>query len=687
MNRGATPARQRRAALRRAVAGFALAAGSAVFSARSVAQYKETEEGPIFGEKTERRWLNLGGWHGELTLSYLGAWNDTKTSEGRTKFTENVFSESLTLGTSGSIIHPNLVDFTADGTFELRQQDYQTESSVAPSRSTNNNDWLTQFNIDANILRNQKLTFNINLQRYDTTVNRDFGPTLIQSTTAYTGSANWRDKVFPTRVLASHTETSADDPEDEQGFTTTSDVFFWSTQWIMSPNSQALASYTYNQSDSSSDLGQPVSFQSDQFNLQHYYSFGASSQHSLSSSLEMFSQAGDFPTDRLRIDENLNLQHTDNFQTYYRYNYTLDTRDDFEQSTHQGEAGFRHKLYKSLFTTGTVGLLFQDVQGELQSDEFYARIEFDYTKQVPMGTLGLNLALNYSYQKNTVGGTSVSVFDEQYSFSSPLGIVINRQDVNPSSIVVTNRAGNIVYRPGLDYTVLALPDRVQIQRVLGGAIPANSDVLIDYNFAPQGSSSQNTYGFGLGGSYSFDRGPLKGFVVYARYFFQDQSISSDQDANFVPADVNDTVIGARYKIGNFLFLAEQQWHDSTLSPFDATRLGAGYSSQIFRDAVFTANLDYNSVTYKDNGNEIEYWNASTSLDYALSREWHLTGSASYRNQTDNITGNFNGYEQQIQLQWNKRQTSVDLIFRNVNLDTEGEDSSYQSVQVSIRRAL
>jgi hypothetical protein len=388
----------------------------------------------------------------------------------------------------------------------------------------------------------------------------------------------------------------------------------------------------------------------------------------------------------LRLEERLTLQHTDNFQTYYRYNFTQDSRESFDQTAHDVEAGFRHQLYQSLSTNGAVGYSFQDVSGVEKTNEAYARLEFDYTKKVPLGTLGLNLSLSYDYRTSESSGGALQVFDQPFTFVEPLGIEIVRQNIDPRSIVIHDAAGGRVFIPGIDYTIVSAGDRVEIRRVLGGAIPPNSSVLIDYDVAALPSNDTSTYGYGFGGSYNFERGPLKGLIVYGRYFSQEQSISSDQADQFIPESIHDTVIGARYRIGPFQLGAEQQWHDSALAPFESTRFNATYSKAIVQDAFLTLSADYNIIHYDDIDNDVKYLSLSASLDYSLSQHWHILGTASYRDQKDNLFGDTTGYEEQLEVVWRQRQTSVDFLVRNVNVESGSQDSSFQAFQIVIRRS-
>src|SRR3954465_8590214 len=107
---------------------FALVAILFVLPVVTHGQLPISEEGPIFGGETKRPLFSFDHWEGELSLEYLGTRQDTKSTQFREMATENLFTEELTLSTHGAIIHPNLVEFDASGTLDLRQRDFNSTS-------------------------------------------------------------------------------------------------------------------------------------------------------------------------------------------------------------------------------------------------------------------------------------------------------------------------------------------------------------------------------------------------------------------------------------------------------------------------------------------------------------------------------------------------------------------------------
>jgi hypothetical protein len=57
----------------------------------------------------------------------------------------------------------------------------------------------------------------------------------------------------------------------------------------------------------------------------------------------------------------------------------------------------------------------------------------------------------------------------------------------------------------------------------------------------------------------------------------------------------------------------------------------------------------------------------------------------YQDEQDDLRGSTRGLEEQVELNWQRRQTTVYVLFRNSDLSTDFQDTSFQIVRVGIRR--
>src|SRR5690606_8833033 len=122
---------------------------------------------------------------------------------------------------------------------------------------------------------------------------------------------------------------------------------------------------------------------------------------------------------------------------------------------------------------------------------------------------------------------------------------------------ITDAAGLRVYLPVVDYEIRSLPGRVEIRRVVGGAILEGETVLVDYIIGPEpGSTLESTSG-SLSIRYSIDDGPLAGLGLFGSLRLTDQRQTAGPEQAFLLNDVRALTYGADYRIGDLFFSAER----------------------------------------------------------------------------------------------------------------------------------
>ena len=423
--------------------------------------------------------------------------------------------------------------------------------------------------------------------------------------------------------------------------------------------------------------------------LVHMWDFGDKQQNNLMSSVNYFNQSGTFSIERLRWDERLRMKHTSDFET--RLLTSLDQQttgeagESFEQKQYRVEGGFTHRLYKSLITDGYVGAQFIDRSDGSTSNEYFGHLSFAYTKKVPYGTLAANLGGGYDNTDNTAQSAVIHVINQARAFDDALPIVISAPNILPNSIVITDPSGLILFHPGRDYTLRTAPGVVDIFRVVGGRIPDGSTVLIDYDLAPQAANTITTANFNTGAHYTIEEGILKGLSPYIRYTKQDQTISSEGTTTFIPDSFTDVLVGSEYKRFGLTLGAEWEMHDSTLQPYDAMRLWAIYERRVGKDTTLTGHTAYTIIDYTEPTNHVTLLTVSGTAAQRFRRELNGSVTVLYRDETDDISGKTTGWEEQAQVRWTHRQTSVYVNFRNSSLDTDAQSTTFQFLEVGLRR--
>lgn len=617
----------------------------------------------------------------KLTLGVLSlyAQDETTTLGQSTEVRELRFEESLTLSTTGHLIHPNLIEFPKlEGTFGLTQSDFEINGEGSRGDAE-----IYEFDVRARFLRLEPTNYSIYGRRNRDLINRDFGVSLENTTTTYGALVESKIGDMANRLDAFHTSSEQTALDDSSDFSFDQDTILWNGSYLINTQQRLRWEYTFQSLRQSSDtFNLDASYDTHDAELEHVLTFGPRNLSELDSTVRYFSQTGDFAFDRLTVEERLRLQHSDRFRTEYLYRFENQSRDDFDQTQHRAEAGFTHHLYRSLITRGRVGGTILETSDDAGINEIFGNFDTEYTKIVPLGLLRLNLGLNAAQQETEGGGFVSQVFDQSVSFTDPNPIIIFGDNVNVQSI--TSPTG-ILYIPGEDFRVREFDNRVEIDRIVTGRIAANQPLLIDYVLGPEDDHTTTTTGFSLGGNYTFEEGPLRGLSLFGRYAMQEQEIDPADATAVPPNDFTDTLFGAEYRFWSLTLRAEHEIYDSTLLPFEATRFTARLVHLLDANTTITGDVTYALIDYSDPENQTELLSASAQIQHRFSRELLGRAYVLWRDQSDDLGGSASGFEQQVELIWKHRQTEVFIQARNATFDSETLDMDFQLFQIGIRR--
>src|SRR5690606_35728018 len=170
-----------------------------------------------------------------------------------------------------------------------------------------------------------------------------------------------------------------------------------------------------------------------------------------------------------------------------RYNLSVDAqeRPTGDQQLLRGVAGLRHRLYESLHTSVNVGASRLQAQSDFTSDQVFGDVSTQYIKRVPYGVVDASAGIGVNRQEAGERGEPLPLVDQPVTLDNGLPGTITQASVDPGSIIITDATGVRIYIEGVDYTLRVLPDRVEIRRIVGGAIAAGETVLVDLVGGPQ----------------------------------------------------------------------------------------------------------------------------------------------------------------------------------------------------------
>jgi hypothetical protein len=597
---------------------------------------------------------------------------------------EDRFREILELAGIGFIGHPNLFKLDLRGRFWLTQRRLDLETT---QRTEHVDEFLWNYDVTGLLLEKQKLPVTVYTRRTDSDIDRQFGGTLTNTFTETGVRVNFRDETFPSALEVFRREQEQEDRFEDVDFDTEQNTIQADGLARLGPHQTLSWDYAYDDVDETGTGRIDRSFLRSEGNVSHSIGFGQNAQHRLRSALRLFDQSGDIEFRQVRLHETLRFRHSDRLNSRFSLVAERVDRPDVEQRRLDGEAFFQHQLFDSLTSTAIFGGNRADIPtDDFESDEVFGELAFDYSKRVPLGTFLATTGGRLSRLRESDRGQPVPVVDRVFTFSPSGLIIIDEQNVEPDSIVITDLTGLIFYTEGDDYTLLALPDRVEIRRRLGGDIVDQQTVLIDYDIGPQPGGKTTTTGVGLDFRYNFDEGPLRGLSVYTTYRRQDEDLSTALvEEEITENDFTDLIYGLEYDIGRLYLKAERQDRDSSLSPFDATRLEGRYIERFGPGAVLAFRAFYEEI----DRNDVDIRTRTTTLSGQWSQRVTDRLSANllvtWQNIDDNQDFDLQAFEQELDLTWRYRQTEVFAKIRNSFRDGKDDDTTFQTFQVGFRR--
>jgi hypothetical protein len=664
-----------------AAACFAVATPN-ILRGQAVGAPAADDEGPvIIGQRRQYERFHLD--RPDVALDLTNVYQrDRTTSAGSTTTSEQfVLEQVLELATHGYVLSPNFFDLTLSGSAGL-DETWVSTTDASGSASDSSISTLYEWDVQGIFQPNGPSPLTLYSRREQGWIFREFGPALETVTTDTGATLELRSRKLPTRFGVSHLESEQSGFEETDDFDYTRDAFNWHTTYLPTDNQTVNWDYNFARVDQRGVTDQQ--YQTHDARLSHELVFGQRRRNSLTSTLNYYTQSGDINLERFRFDERLRLQHTDNFRTRYDYTYDQTNVGGSDNSRHRASAGFTHQLYDSLTTTGDVGVQRSEAGGGT-ADEIFAAIDFAYRKQVPLGLFSANLGLAWSRQNSESQSEPIPVIDQPAAFGDAQPIVITGGNVDPNTIVITDPSGLLIYQPGVDYTITQFPDRVEIDRVIGGQIGAGQAVVLDYQLMPLPAAVTTSNAFTAGVRYDFQKGPLKGLTLYTHYAQANQDIDTDNPGAFVLNEFTDVAYGVEYRFWYVTLGAEHQDHDSTINPFEADRLFARYSQRVQDNTLVALNASYTAITYFEPPNQLDLFTLSAQLQHRFSPRLTGTLTVLYRNEDDGLRGRTTGFEQQLELRWRHRQTQLYTLLRNAQLDNVDQDQSFQFVQLGLRR--
>ncbi len=596
--------------------------------------------------------------------------------------TERYLLGRLDLSGRAFIGHENLIDL--DGRVGIGWEETDFDSDIVGASQTDSG--LTYlYDVSALILRDGPAPVTVYSRREEQRLEREFSGSIDGTTEEHGAMARIQSEDWPTFIHVYRRESEQQDRLGQIDYGLRQDSLNIRTSPELGENQELTLEYALDLVDEHQNSSFRNSFTRHDAQAVHTINFGVDNEHSLRSTARFYDESGLADLRRYRLDEVLRLKHTEDFDTRWDAIAEENTRSDQWQRFVKAQGQARYKLFESVVAIATLGVDRLDVAGGFNSTQYFGDAQVEYTKRVPLGRLFASAGAGANRQENSEQGTPLLIADQRVTLTDPQPALINRRNVVDGSLLVTNADGTRIYVEGLDYTVSVFPSHVEIRRVVGGAIAEGETVLVDYTVGPEPASTIDSVSTNFGVRYSLEEGKLQGLGAFLNYTTRDQSVDAVDPSRFILDDSSDLRYGVEYHRFGITLEAERRHHDSTIFPYDTTRLEARYDTRAGPLAALSAGVTHDITDYPDTGDRLQLTRATIRISGRVGDGLDISGRVIYRDERSQLSSDLAGFEQAIDVTWRKGRTTVTGSLFNGFLDAEATDSISQTISVGVRR--
>lgn len=626
-------------------------------------------------------------------LEFEGEYNRSRVStDARRPFSRDrqqrnrdyIFEERIGLSLQQTLIDPSLIILSSDFSFALTQERFE-EKIDGFDRVDNDNGYLVHYDTRIDLFQGKKISGSIYSRRNDRRIDRRFQPTLNEERIGYGTSWVFSDEKLPMELSYEYLETDRTgnrDKRDDEHYTES--TLHYGVEWLITQRHKL--QFSFEHADTKQEyqgLREPFETHRDLFIVEHDLEFGPGGKHSLRTLLHWQEESGDFARDLFEIGPQLTLQHTDDLQTIYKYQFNREQYENLDIDTHRADFQLVHQMYTNLTSTYDLFVLYEDIEDDVRTTQYGAFADWQYNRRNPYGHFYANLHLSYDTEEVDGGDGTRVVLNESGTLRDPVAITLRNRDVIDASIVVTDVTNRRFYRRGLDYAVYHIANAVQITRIPTGQIADGETVLIDYNYRTPADGQLDTIRVDL----SVEQRFTGGWTPYYRlsYRNQEDELSTGFDRRADRTDHHR--IGVTYDQPRYTLGAEYEIFDDTVDPYDAFHLDGRLhvlqqTDHSFDLAARLSRLFFDGGTFDRD---------VTMLDIEADHRWRMTnalstvGRVAYRYQQDSTAGDTRGWDVSAGMEYVSGNLSGELTVEYDQLNLPDSDQEDVGVYLRIRR--
>ena len=636
----------------------------------------------------------------DLTLNYLDAYLEMVGEFGFTRVesprhrgldvgrkqrnTEWRFEERVGLRFGGTVIDPSFITFGGEFSFALTQDRFHENTDLL-SRTDRDRGVLLQYDLRADFFPGKARSGSVYALRRDNRIGRRFQPSLREDRTEF--GTHWlvRGETVSMELSYDYRETdrigNADAADDEHY---TESTLRYVVEWLISDTQRIELSYEHA-NNKQAYQGSRNSFETtrDLVIVEHQLEFGEAKQHELRTRLRWQEESGNFARDFFEIGPQLTLQHSDNLQTRYTYQFNRQRYEGLDVESQRMDFQLVHQMYSNLTTTLDLFALYEDVEDDINTVQYGGSIDFQYNRRNRWGHLYANLALAYDTEEVDGDNGLRIVLNEAHAFQDPIAVTLRNRNVVHHTIVVTDTSNRRLFRAGIDYVVLAQGNVTRISRIRSGLIADGDSVLVDYQIRTPQHGQLDTVRV----DFSLEQRFANGLTPYYRLTYRHQE--DDVSFGFLRrADrTNHHRIGFNYEQKRYTLGAWFEIFDDSVEPYDAFHLNGLYRFINTPDDTLNGSVRFSRLFFEGGFDDRNV----TLIDLELDHRRRLTDSLStvervaYRLEDDSVSGQTHAWDITAGLEYVLGELTCELTFEYDRLELPGSKEDDFGVYVRVRR--
>jgi hypothetical protein len=231
--------------------------------------------------------------------------------------------------------------------------------------------------------------------------------------------------------------------------------------------------------------------------------------------------------------------------------------------------------------------------------------------------------------------SQIEIINEEYTLSDSEVVLLANPNIFTNTIVIKNNTGTLIYNENIDYVVYEVGDFIEIQRLPGGLITNNSNVLISYTSNQNGDYTINSNSNNFSAGINLFKGVFNFNYNYSNQSFDDTSNINYELENYFKRTGYNGSINYKFFQGNIRY----EKMNSALVPYKQfsynLNLHGNYRQHMLYSLDYRAE-DYSIIQEAGRTEKREY--LTGMLAYTFNRNNKLNFMLGYNKRTVNKSG-------------------------------------------------